>query len=77
MGIAGSKEIRHLGWLAGKVGMRGVFCGTLGVSDDLRHPPVQGVCVLPWIPVYTNEAAFFRKNIFLGFFAIAIRRMVG
>lgn len=34
MGIASSKEIRHLGWLAGKVGLCVLICETWGRSED-------------------------------------------
>lgn len=44
MGIAGSKEIRHLGWLAGKVGTRLLFCVMSSVSGDCIAY-LYGVCV--------------------------------
>lgn len=54
MGIAGSKEIRHLGWLAGKVGMCVLFCVT-GRVGRLHYLPVQGVRLFPWLRGHFSE----------------------
>lgn len=56
MGIAGSKEIRQLGWLAGKVGTCALFCVTPGVlADYITYLYRACVCL------HSYKATFQRK----------------
>lgn len=62
MGIVGSKEIRHLGWLAGKVGMCVLLC-----EMRMKYPPVQGVFAFPWLPACFHYQDPFSECCFLMF----------